>query len=170
MIIICIVNIIWLLYLPYYIYNYRAKKKRKIRGIIEATYDVDGYQSLVSWIIFYILYLIILVLSYLEYSTTGNKAKFVATSIFFLFPLIIIYYFTRWRIILEENGIIKYGIFKKKYEYEEITEVKYKGLTYTFYNGKKRLFSMCVRGHDFPRIFIPTIEKRAGLKDDVSWM
>lgn len=169
MVISCIVNILWFLYIPYCIYNYKAKKNRQKRGIIEATSDVDGYQSLIAWFMFYILSRVVVILAHFEHFQTGNESAFVAMELFCSFPLIIIYSFTRWRIILEDNEIIKYGIFKKRYKYEDITEIRYKGLTYTFYNGKKILFSMCARGHDFPKIFIPMIEQRAGIKDYTGW-
>ena len=163
--IICITYLIHILFLIYFINLGMQIKKRREMNIVEATTIDHPYAPVMCWGIGFIDWILISVLFCIDFIKIKYFLEFIYLAFLSLLFTIIIFLYTKCRIELKDDKIIKYSIFGRKIiYYSEITEIKQTMFGYKFLSNKKILFSINSKYHNYSQIFIEKIKKNMQYK------
>ena len=161
----CLFDLIYLLYIPYYIYNERIKRKIKKENKLYAT--LFGSDIIFMWggifvfnNIWSILYIVF------EWSDVEMR-KCIPIQIIIFALFLYIYLASKWKIVLSDENILVYGVLKKKeYKYTCITKIILISTVYMFFSGNDMIFKLSYKHNDFSDKFVYTISERANIKID----
>ncbi len=162
----CMVCFLLIGSLVYFIVAEKSKKKRKSLNVLEVHFS-NG-TAFVGWIICFIFNTLFTLGYYLKFfSNEFTLRNYLLTAILFLPLLIICYYLERWRVVIDEGRIVKYGfISKRTFIISDITEIKQTWFGNKYYVGNKKIFSINARYHDYSRAFENHIREQAGLNQN----
>lgn len=150
----------------YILLGERGKRVRRKNKILEAHYE--NWVAVIVWA-FSVTFITLFTFGYYIqfFSNEFNLLSYFITVIVFLPLLAIAYYFERWRIIIDGERVIKYGLFlKKTFNISDIITIKQTWFGYKVYLKNKKVFGVNARYHDFSQLFITKLEEKANLKNE----
>jgi len=138
------IYLLFAVFLAHIILEARGRKARKKRGCLEVYRDNMGVGF---WVVGLLFNTILTVAYYMQF--LFNDALFFAVSAFFLFLLMRAYYDARWKVVIDGEKIIKYGLLFKNltYNISDITKIEYIEFSSKFYIGNKKIFTQNPHSH-----------------------
>lgn len=153
----CVVYILLVSNLIYFIWEEKNKRTRKKLGFLEVNFNAGGGFSFLSWMISFLfntLFTINYYIPFLSSSSVHYERDYFIVALIFSSLLIIGCYCSRWKIVIKDNKLVKYGLFtKQSFNISDITEMRQGWFGYKYFINKKRIFSTNVRYHNCSRAF-----------------
>ncbi len=146
--------------LAYILLSERGKSVRKKNIVAEVHYGF--WTALVSWTIGFAFITLFTCGYYIRFfSDAFDLLHYFITITVFLPLFAIAYYLERWRITIDGENVIKYGLFlKKTFHISDLIEVKQTWFGYKFYLKNKKAFGVDARYHDFSRSSINDLKEK----------
>ena len=162
----CVIYLLLIGCFAYILLGERAKRIREKNKIVEAHYE--NWAAAIGWVISFTFVTLFTFGYYTQFfSNKFNILSYFITVIIWLPLLIISYYFERWRIIIDGERVIKYGLFlKTTFNISDIITIKQTWFGYKFYLKNKKVFGVNARYHDFSQLFIKKLKEKANLKNE----
>lgn len=159
----CLFDLIYLSYIPYYVYNEKIKRTMKKENKLYATFF--GSDIIFLWIGMFLFNNIWSIL-YIVFKWSEFEMRICIPIQIIIFSLYIyIFLASKWKVLLNDENIIMYGIFKKKeYKYSTITNISFISTEYMFFSGNDMIFKLSYKHNDFSANFVYTIAERANIK------
>lgn len=148
----------------YILIKERGKRVRKKNKILEAHYE--NRIALIPWAVSFTFITLFTLGYYLQFfSDEFNLLGYFSATMVCLLLLIISCYLERWRIIIDGEKVIKYGLFfKKNNNISDIIRIEQTWFGYKFYLKNNKTFVVNARYHDYSQLFINYLKEKANLK------
>ena len=164
----CVIYLLLIGCFAYILLGERAKRIRKKNKIVEAHYE--NWVAVIGWVISFIFVTLFTFGYYIHFFNEFNLLSYFITVIVCLPLLAIAYYLERWRIMIDGEKVIKYGLFlKTAFNIRDIVKIRQTWFGYEFYLKNKKAFRVNARYHTFSQVFVNNLKEKANLKrEDVN--
>lgn len=139
----------------------KGKRARKKQNVLEVHFA--NWTGLVFWVICFLANTLFTLGYYIKFfSNNFRLTDYLITAILFSCPLLLSYFLERWKVIIDGEKVIKYGLLTKRaYNISDITEIKQAGFGHKYYVEGKKVFSTNARYHHYSGAFENYIKEKA---------
>ena len=153
----CITYLALSLSLTYYIFAATSKKKRKKNNVLDACFENIAF---IPWVIGFAFDTLFTLGYYIGFFKNFDARIYLLTVVLLTCFSLIGLYFARWKIILQNDELIKYGIIRTtRIKITDITKIRDTVFGKKFYVNDKKLFEISARYHDYSNSFVNTIKE-----------